>query len=857
MNKYLLLFITVISSLSSWAISQTYKYNVFNSENGIAQNYIYSVVQDPRGYLWVGTGEGVSRYDGKDIKTYTKEDGLAENFITSIAVLDKGKVILGHFEGGISLYDGDYFSIVDTITIESKVIDFASYQGKHVYGLTSNTGIFLYKEDSIIIQKTPELQGRIAYNIIELNHEIFVATNEGLIHYKIENDHSLKFIKEFSKFEYVSISALTLKPNNKGFWIGTEEEGIFEYIIDEEGKGKVVEHPTPKLIRKFEVHEILEDKLGNLWIGTKLHGIYRLEYSKENTIKYVDIFTEDSDYPSNLVNTLFEDTEGNVWAGTYGDGLIQMIAKEFVFFNLNKKFKIGAVKSIVQTYDSTFYYGTDRGLYHGRINYHDTMYVFQKMKALEGQGIECLHTKKGDSILWIGTKNKGLHYYNLKADTTADTTHYLEVTDISSFDKVRVITEGENNTLWLSVATKGVYHIKKSGELIKHYDTRSGFLHNDIFDIFKDSKGRIWFTTHSAGLAFFHDGKMELLSQKGSFPIRDVNTVTEDKNGIIWIATEGSGVYSFDEKEFKGYTSESGLISNYCYSIITDDDNNVWIGHRSGISKIYIEQDSIVVFSEKNGLETTECLSQSICKDHRGHIWFGNSKGITKHDYNVEHHQGHAFPTYIADILLFSKKEDLSIYPLVEESNSAGVLGQYAEFPYKKNHFTFDFISVSLKKQNGIYYQYILDGYDKDWQKETKNNVANYTNLDPGVYTFKVKSSNNGKHWSEEVSYNFVIIKPFWERWWFFAAQILFLISVIFAVNRYSKSSNNKRLMRYLTFASVFIVFKFVNIIIEPLFRDLTGGIPIVKVFFNLVVAFCLLPAEKFIRKFAVANRNI
>ncbi len=850
MKNFTLLFLWLIS-LSSWAISRTYKYETFDSEAGLAQNYVYSIVQGKKGYLWVGTGEGVSRYDGKDIVNFTKKNGLAENFITSSAVLFDGSVVFGHFEGGVSLYKNDEFKIIDTTKIGSKIIDFKAYKN-FAYGLTSNTGIFFFDGKSIKLQNTPELQGRIANNVIILKDELFVATNEGLIHYKIKEDYSLEKIKEFPQFEYVAISALTLKPEKNGFWIGTEEEGIFEYVLDHNGKGKILNHPTPNLIRNFEVHEILEDKLGNLWIGTKLHGIYRLEYDKKNEVKYVDIFTENAGYASNLVNILFEDQEGNVWAGTYGDGLIQMIAKEFVFFNLNKKFKINSVNALTQVSDSTFFYGTEKGLYRGLINFHDTMYVFQEEPYLKGDGIAALYTEPNDSILWIGTKNKGLHSLNFKTSTAT----HIEVQDILPGDKVRAISRGKNNTLWISVATKGVFHIQKSGEVIKHYDTRTGFLHNDVFDVFEDSKGRVWFTTHASGLAFLHNGKLELLSQQNLFPVKDVNSITEDSDGLIWIATEGSGIFSYDGKEFKGYSTYNGLISDYCYSILTDSENNVWVGHRNGMSKVYPILDSVVTFSEKDGLEAVECLSNAICKDHKGHIWFGHPKGITKHDYNVEHYDGNAFPTYIANILMFSKRHNFGKYPIIEEERD-GRVENFIELPHKKNHFTFNFISVSLKKQNGIIYQYMLEGYDKKWQTETKNNIANYTNLDPGIYTFKVKSSSTGKHWSHPVTYNFVIKTPFWEKWWFFAAQILFLITIIISVNRYSKSSQNKRLMRYMTFASVFIVFKFVNILIEPLFRDLTGGIPIIKVFFNLIVAFCLLPAENFIRRFANANQKI
>lgn len=852
--KKIIFILYFLLSLSSWAImssTQTYKYNLFKSEQGLAQNYIYSIVQGQKGYLWVGTGEGVSRYDGKDINTFTTKNGLAENFVTAISILGNGNVIFGHFEGGVTLYNGDIFSIVDTTQIESKVIDFTSYKD-YAYGLTSNTGVFLFNGKGVELQKTPELNGRIAYNIIQLNSQIFVATNEGLIQYEIQEDYSIKFVKEFEEFEYISISALTLKPAKNGFWIGTEEEGIFEYVIGKKGEGKILNHPTPKIIENFEIHEILEDNLGNLWIGTKLHGIYRLEYSKKNTIKYVDIFTEDAGYESNLVNILFQDKEGSIWAGTYGDGLIQMTAKEFVFFDFNKKFNVGSIKTLLETHDSTFFYGTDNGLYTGHINYHDTMYVFEKVPNFPKSNIECLHMNGIDSILWVGTKNNGLLKYNVNTKTASS----LEVENIFPTDRVRVITKGKDNTLWLSVATKGVFHIQKNGIIIKHYDTRNGFLHNDIFDIFKDKKGRIWFATHSSGLAFLQNDKLELLSQKDIFPIRDINSITEDSQGKIWIATEGSGIYSYDEKEFKGYSTYNSLLSDYCYSIIADSEDNVWVGHRNGMSKLYTELDSIITFSEKDGLTNTECLAQAICKDHRGHVWFGHPKGITKHDFNVEHHQEKAFPTYIINILLFSKKENLNNYPLIEEEREE-IVEKFREFPHKKNHLTFDFISVSLKKQNGIIYQYMLEGYDAKWQNETKNNIANYTNLDPGIYTFKVRSSENGKHWTNVVSYNFVITAPFWERWWFFATQIIFLVSIIVAVNRYSKSAKNKRLMRYMTYASVFIIFKFVNILIEPFFRDFTGGIPIVKVFFNLIVAFCLLPAENFIRKFAFANRNI
>ncbi|HEX8546027.1 MAG TPA: ATP-binding protein, partial [Cytophagaceae bacterium] len=247
----------------------------------------------------------------------------------------------------------------------------------------------------------------------------------------------------------------------------------------------------------------------------------------------------------------------------------------------------------------------------------------------------------------------------------------------------------------------------------------------------------------------------------------DINCFTEDKEGNIWVGTYGQGIFIFDGKKFtRKYTQNDGIASNYCYLMTKDLNNNIWIGHKTGISKFEHLKKSFSVYQKNSGFLADEVNSNAVSVDNGGNIWFGTSSGLLK--YNIKTDKPNLIGPImnITDLRLFYQHTDWSKY-----SDSLVGLARLPEnlsLPYNKNHLTFNVIGISLSSPEKIKYQYKLEGFEKEWSLLTNTDFVTYSNLPPGDYTFKAKAQNSYGTWCEiPAIYKFKIIAPFWKTPWF------------------------------------------------------------------------------------------
>lgn len=828
---FVLGFVTILTTLYSGP--RDFSMLVYNADRDFNGVFIYTIIQDEDGFLWVGGDDGLYRFDGKQMLNLNAKDSAINNLVTASVVSSDGHLFMGYYEGGISIVEhGRYRKIVSKEDLPNKVNRLRSHGEKTIWGLTQNRGLIRVQEDSVTHFKHSIFDQLISYDFMVYQDFIYVATNEGFLELKVEGDQltSLGFLESTKGLQ---INSIFQDDHVKNLvWLGTND-GLYSHFLESRDIKPVEGFPA-----HVQVSSIAKDDLNTLWVGTKNHGLVEVDLNGIE-VTAITFFNKQNGFESDQVGEVYVDHENEIWVGTFGRGLVQLNRAYFHHYELYKPLEVQGIHSIANYRKDELILATEQGLVHA---YHKTMrdsLIFEPLKYTQDYSFTSILVD--GEVVWAGTRD-GVIKVNLLQKTIERIG--LAPKDVMEHHLIREIVKDNDGNLWISAAGNGVYHIKPSGELINLYNTRLGFYHNEIFAIFPDQAGNVWFGSHATGLALLpKGGEMQFLSKDEIFPAFDINTITQSADGIIWITTEGSGIYRFDGETFKQFTAKDGLLSNYCNAAVVDDIGQIWVGHRLGISLIQPGYDLIRTFHHPGELGETEAELNSVCKDRHGNIFFGNPYGVTKVNlphFNFKIAKRH---THIKDLRLFYSATDLLKYS--GKAKLDDILPSDLTFPYDENHITFDFVSINLRNPEAIYYQYMLVGFDKGWSPVEKSNYATYTNLDPGTYTFRVRESDHEALWDDEyTAITFRVNYPYWEMWWFYLLQIAVITLIVWLTYYLSGRLHNQFAIRLMVYISVFIAFEYVHTELEPYLNSFSGETPIFQVAVNLVLALCLLPIE-------------
>ncbi|WP_424963798.1 ligand-binding sensor domain-containing protein [Ekhidna sp.] len=827
----------------------TVLYNADRDFNGV---FIYTIVQDDDGFLWIGSDDGLYRFDGQEMLNLNKKDSTIKSIITASTISKDGHVYLGYIDGGISIVEhGRYRKLLSSDDLPNRVEQLKVDESDILWGLTRNQGMVMIDGDSVRRFQLPILNELISNDFVVVGNKIFVATNEGVVEFRIKNNELVP--AQFTTGT-IGLNATALyqdKDNPNLLWIGTDD-GLYRYQIEQN---------EIELVEGFPAHvrisSIAEDDLNTLWVGTYNHGLVEVDL-KRGEVEALTYFNTSTGFESNEIGEVYVDNENEVWVGTFGRGLVQLNRAYFHHYELNKTIGVQGVHSIANYKEDELLLATDRGIVHVYHKPKRDSLIFEKIPYTQNYSFTSLAILGQD--IWAGTKRNGVVKINIEDEKLEQV--FLNPLDPVNAHLIRDIQLDLDGNVWVSAAGNGVYHLTAKGELIKHYNTRNGFYHNEIFSIYPDRAGNVWFGSHAVGLAVLRKGgKMDFLSRDKVFPAFDINSIIQDASGKIWITTAGSGIYSFDGENFKQYTTKDGLLSNFCNAAMVDNIGQVWVGHRLGISLIQPDYNLVRIFSHPSELGETESELNSVVKDTHGNVFFGNPFGITK--VNLPHFNFRIIKreTHIKDIRLFFQEVDLLEHTQANKLDN--ILPSDLRFSHDDNHLSFDFVSINLRNPNAIYYQYTLEGYDKTWSQINKSNSATYTNLDPGTYTFKVKESDHPELWndSDYASITFTITPPYWRMWWFYLVQIGFFLLFMYMTLVLSSRIKSQFVTRLMVYVTLFIIFEYIHTEVEPYLESFTGETPILQVGTNLLLALVLLPVEirlsGFLKKRALRRAKI
>ena len=783
-------FFILLSSLFFCSINSTaqyYNFQEYTVEDGLPQSQVFTLYQDNRSSLWLGTnGGGLARFNGNDFEVYGRKDGLLSDLIVEITGDDGGNLVI-KTNLGISIFNGNEFK---NYPFPNGNLLFSDNLWKDKNGhfwfrvFQNDAPPQIYKFDGeryhFINDQYEELKEITVQNHLITDGEgnVLISAGENLYQI-IDEEISLHPINDFPEVKGKIKSTMHL----------TVEKDILVVTLSNKTDGKAyLYNPDtglrdlniPKKISNEPFSYFYEDKGGNFWLlNPEKEILYRWDrLSGDNS---VERFKSNSGLPITTIRCVLEDEEGNIWIGTDGNGLFKYGGTKFISFLSSQNLEDYFIWSISQDQEGNYWFGTaDQGI----LKYDGNSLINYKDLEKEPLGIirEIIEYKDG---FLIGS-SRGIWQFNGKSIKRIN-----DDFDIPQFAGVNDIYLSDDR-IWFATVNNGIYY--HDGNQTINFNTSSSDLgSNSVDDILIDDEGVIWFATRG-GISRYKNGEIKNFVNN-EYGLYAIMQITKDDSGYIWAATYGGGVCRVfidenDEMHVEKIDTDSGLTSNNVYSILTDEKGQIWAGCQRGVDKIITDKDGKIIeirnYDNFEGFIGYENNGKANFIDKDGQLWFGTIKGAMVYNPVMDIVNDNPPKTNITKLKLFYKDVEWSSEDYNSRYDQLTLwtgLPENLQLPYNKNHLSFEFEGLNYTVPEKVQFQWKLEGVDSEWAPPSSRTDAAYTNLSPGNYTFMVRAGNSDGIWNEvPASFSFVIKPPFWGTWWFRGMVLLFLVTIVLIV---------------------------------------------------------------------------
>ncbi|OFY62034.1 MAG: hypothetical protein A2Y71_04930 [Bacteroidetes bacterium RBG_13_42_15] len=763
--------------------SQQFNFEYFTLENGLPQATIFSVFQDSRGYLWLGTeGSGVCRFDGKEFRIINQSKGLAGDVVRSIIEDDQGRLWFGT-DAGISVHNGNKLITVneDKGLSSNTIVCLYRDKNNNIWaGTAGDKGglnkVELLPDDSIKITKYSVDNGLSDNNVFALCEDnynrLWIGTFGGGIDVMYDEGRTISKLQNFP-----SNHILTMSPDSmNNLWIGTYDMGAFKISVSEEMNSGRIEHVSNVFKTAENTVWTILPAPDDIWFGTNENGILRFINQEINSINISNGLLK------NQIISIFMDREENIWVSCSDGGICRFLGDRF--YSLTKKDGLSDenVYSIAISRSGEIWVGTyGGGLY--RLTLDQGSYSFKNYTVRDGLPdniVNSLALDRHDN-LWIATPG-GIARFNGKSFEV-----FNEEKDGLINNFVNSICIDRDNIVWCGTR-KGVSIYDGIG----FKNAKKGYLPNaEVQAIIQDKSGNVWCGT-LGGLAKFSGDQLTTYDEMEGLTQKKIHTLAEDKRGNIWIGTFGGGIFKMsvntnDKLPIKQMITDSLLNSPNVYSLIFENDTTLLAGTDKGMNRIILDNNfrvkRVFNYSLKDGFTGIKNNLNAVARKG-DEIWFGTVNGITAYRPEYDKIKISGPGIHITDVRLFFNevdwgKEKYEIIPWTQ-------LPQNLKLSYKNNHLTFHYVGLLFSDKEEITYQYMLEGLDKSWSPQRKETEAVYPGLSPGEYTFRVVALDRYGNRSEKAAeFSFEITPPFWQTTWFYIVCALIAISAIAAFIKY------------------------------------------------------------------------
>ncbi len=844
-SYYCLLLFFAVNCLD--AQSSYIKFDRITTENGLPQEHVFAILEDQKGFLWLGMESGLARYDGYSFKTYAHnpEDStsISSNIIRAIFQDKKGYIWIGTDGGGLSRFNPqtEQFS-----NFKHEPNNLNSLSGNRVYSIAED------KDGAIWVATLTNGLNRIIFNdqdhphcdstvcftrfrfrpndpesladdniwtmIIDRKNRLWAGTvSAGLDMLDLnkpisENSPFVHFQNEPDKQHSISSNSVkTVYEDREGIlWIGTEFRGLNRF---DEASGQFhswqFRQSDPQSLSNNHVSSILQDRDGFFWVGTNGGGVNIFDREKEIFIRHQYTPADPYSLNGNLVNTIHQSRSGILWFGMVNKGVNwidpqkQQIKHYYPIAGKPGSLNGNLIKSIYEDKQGEIWIGAyGEGLSH----FNPASGKFSNYLQSIGNGSASKNNvqrifEDSEERFWIGTDGGGLYLFDRRTKIFKDFNESADGSKLSG-KRVWTICEDLKGNLWIGTADGGLNQYNWENNQFRQFQFDPSNPHsinsNDIRVIYEDHLGILWIGTYGGGLNRFNPADETFIhyttksGDTGSISNDIITDIFEspDKRQL-WIGTFGGGLNHFNRVTgtFTVYREKMGLSNDVVKSIEADLEGNLWISTLKGISKFNPDSKTFINYSISDGLQGNGFNLGASCLAQTGAMYFGGTNGINMFfPEKIKERSNESFSCMITDLKIFNRSIQAG-----ERIGKRVILKKVIDeesaitIPHFIDDFAFEFAALDFAASDNVKYAYKMIGIDEKWNYTDANRrYASYSRLAPGKYEFQVRATNTIGSWNASPTQLKVSILPApWKTKWAYMLYGLFLLVSIYFIREY------------------------------------------------------------------------
>ena len=812
------------------------RFNHLSLEEGLSHSTVTAILQDSQGFIWIGTLDGLNRFDGYDVTIFKNDPAvptsLSANHVSALFEDGSGALWVGTEGGGLSRFDRPTEKFTnyehdanDSTTLSNNFVQslMEDSQGRLWVGTGNGLNQFDREMEQFtfyrIANPPPQITG--GSNSITVISEdpagtLWLGTPTSLLSFDPDSETFLPQVLIPLLFidipgEFVPVEVLTILHDDAGaLWIGTRGDGLFQLIPK---SGKVTQYlpkrNNPYSLSDSVVSAIKQDQTGSLWVGTA-QGLDRLDRESQQFTHFQHDVSDDNSLSDSEVSSLYLDQAGILWVGTHRGGANSYDPYKVKFQHVGpmdgdkQMLSHPQVWTFFEDDQADLWVGTSAGL--DRIQGKTGQTTHYLPESNDSSTLTNAHVTKilkdSQDNIWIATSG-GLNRYDPLTDSFEQLGTNPDFSASLSSEEINDIYEDSYHRLWIAYAGAGLDRLELETNRLTHFRYQNGDsvevsgTTNIVTTFFEDSNRLLWIGTLGGLLKY--DPATESFSifrhdptNPASLASDVINAIHQDQRGVLWLATaNGLDHLDPDTGLFSHYREEDGLPSNNVVGILEQPMGNLWLSTNRGLSRFDPKNETFRNFDSSDGLQSLEFNSGAYYQNDSGAMFFGGINGFNVFHPDDVRDNPYSTPIVLSELLI--QNEVVSFGPdsvLTQAANQA----RQIELSRADTVLSLELAALHYGTPEENQYAYLLDGFDRDWNYTGERRVATYTNLPPGVYTFRAYGGNSDGVWGiKGLELAIRVPYPFWQTWWFAIIVTMILAGAIFGGYRLRSRSTLAR----------------------------------------------------------------
>ncbi|HTY57295.1 MAG TPA: two-component regulator propeller domain-containing protein [Bacteroidota bacterium] len=776
------------------------RFRSYSVEQGLSQSQVSCILQDREGFIWLGTQDGLNRFDGYSFKVYRQDPrdslSISDDYINCLFEDSRGALWVGTYNGGLNRYVPERDGFVHFVRDTSRS---ASLSGNNVWSVSEDAsgnlwvgvwggglnrlsradGTFTHVRhaagDSLSL-----VDDRVLCQIWDRTGSLWVGTYRGLDLYDPSKGLFRHFQNVPGDHSTMSEGMVTsiFEDHDGDIWVGTLDNGLNRYDRERSCFLRYQKSPHPgEGLTSNRLGAVVQDDAGTLWVATRDGGMNLLD---KRTGRITPIRRDEGD-PGSLnldaVSSLYRDHQGGIWIGTDGGGFSHYNPHRFKFQHIRHEpgnpgtLSHPVVRAICEERSGDVWVG----MMEGNLDRLDakTGGITHYRDALRREGLQSSYQilsimEDSDGYLWVGTDGGGLYLFDRKRKIIRHLRH--DPGDARSIpdDYVISLVESRDGALWIGgTSGSGLGKLNRRNLACERFSRRGSLPNqisgNYIWAILESRNGLIWLGTWGAGVSVLDPRTTKFRTYNhdpadpGSLGHNSVLAFHEDRSGRIWVGTLGGGLDLFDggSGTFTHFTEADGLPNNTVSGILEDSTGRLWLSTNRGVSCFDPAAKTFRNYDVSDGLQSWEFNQGAFFHGRSGRMYFGGVNGVNTFIPRTFTVDTESAPLRITRFSVFDHPA-----PYGRGPNGRGDI----VLSHDQNFFAFEFSLLDFTAPEKNRYRYRLEGFDRDWIPAGSRRYASYTNLGGGEYVFRVQGSNSDGVWSaQEASFTVRVLPPFWE----------------------------------------------------------------------------------------------